>query len=576
MKRLSLPIALFLLPFLLLAQAPAGYYTRANGKSGSALKTALCAIITSGHVELGYDNLWNAYKTTDVRPDGKLWDMYSDMTNYDPNKPSGSYHQEGDVPNREHSFPKSWWGGNKNIAYCDIFHVVPADGYINNIRGNLPFGETSNPNFTSHGGFSKRGPCDASIGYSGTVFEPNDEYKGDFARIYFYMCTRYEESFATWDSPMLAGNKYPGYTNWAITMLLRWAAEDPVSQKEIDRNNAIFTLQKNRNPYVDFPGLEQYVWGSKKNVALDINDYEGSGQGSSTGSKPAAPTFSPESGELSQNTTVTITAAEGCTIYYRITGGELQSGASPVSITITEETSITAFCSNEYGDSPTATAHYTVTEAQEPEPTPTEGIFKLITSASELQVGDNYLIVWESGPRAMAEANGKVRSYVDIVLTDHTFDLSKADKQPTILRLGQTDGYYTFYIPTETAYLALSSDANNLGTEATLTTGAQWTISFTSSNATITNRQYDERSIYYNSSSPRFAAYKSSSSQRPVQLYREVSTSTGISLPMIDADTTNSLRTSAPIYTLQGRLVTPGTKLRSGIYIQNGRKYIVR
>lgn len=370
---------------------------------------------------------------------------------------------------------------------------------------------------------------------------------------------------------MLAGNSYPGYTDWAITMLLRWAAEDPVSQKEIDRNNAVYGIQGNRNPYVDFPGLEQYVWGTKKSTAVDLNNYDGSSQGGGTEQRPTAPVFSPEGGEVAAGSQITITAVGNYTIYYRINDGELQSGTSPVTLTVTADMTVTAFCTNSAGDSPTATATYTVAET--PEPVTGDGVFALITGSDQLEAGHNYLIVWESGPRAMAGANGKVRSYIDVLLTDHTLDLSTLAEQPTLLQLGETaDGYYTFYIADENAYLALSSDANNLGTEASANVqGAQWSVTFEGSNAVIANRQYSDRAIYFNSSSPRFATYKSTSKQRPVQLYKEQDTETGAGrLPM-----SNGGR-SMEIYTLDGRRLAPGTPLRPGIYIVGGRKVVVR
>lgn len=248
------------------------YYSNANGKKGSALKTALAGIIGNPQV-LSYDGLIEAYKTTDKRSDGKVWDMYSCTTNFNFNDNTGNYKKEGDMYNREHSFPKSWFGGKVSPMYSDIVHVVPCDGYVNNRRGNNPFGETEGETYKSNKGFSKLGKC-TFPGYSGTVFEPNDEYKGDFARIYFYMVTCYESKVSNWSSEMLAGNKYPALKEWAKNLLLKWAKEDPVSQKEIDRNNAVYKIQKNRNPYVDYPGLEQYVWGDKKDVAFSYDNYE--------------------------------------------------------------------------------------------------------------------------------------------------------------------------------------------------------------------------------------------------------------------------------------------------------------
>ena len=247
------------------------YYKNADGKSGRELKTAMAGIINT-HTQLSYDDLWEAFMVTDKRSDGKVWDMYSGITDYEFVTSGTNYKVEGDCYNREHSMPKSWFNEERPM-YTDIVHLIPVDGYVNGRRGNNPFGETEGERYQSSGGFSKLGKSTVS-GYSGMVFEPNDEYKGDFARIYFYMVTCYEDKVAGWDSPMLAGNAYPAFTDWALDMLLRWAVDDPVSRKETDRNNAVDLIQGNRNPYVDYPGLEQYVWGNKRDVAFSYDNYD--------------------------------------------------------------------------------------------------------------------------------------------------------------------------------------------------------------------------------------------------------------------------------------------------------------
>lgn len=230
-KRQSLTMLMLLYVALLLqAQIPVNYYSSAKGQKGKSLKTALYQKIAS-HTALSYKALWEAYKKTDVRADGKIWDMYSNVTNYVPggSAQGANYKGEGDSYNREHSFPKSWFN-DATPMYTDLFHLYPTDGYVNNRRSNYPFGETNGETYTSANGFSKLGTCTVP-GYKGIVFEPNDEYKGDFARTYFYMATAYEDKIAGWHSDMLAGNAYPAYKEWVITMLLRWAQEDPVSQK---------------------------------------------------------------------------------------------------------------------------------------------------------------------------------------------------------------------------------------------------------------------------------------------------------------------------------------------------------
>ena len=270
------------------AQGPNGsgtYYAAADGKKGAALKTSLCGVIydrnEGGDLNTAYKALWTHFKTTDAKPNGKVWDMYSnkrEMT-FGTDQDTGSGSQEGQYYNREHSMPNSWFGGKVMPMYTDLFHMYPTDKVVNNKRGNNPFGETANPSWKSANDFSKLGPCSVE-GYSGVVFEPNDEYKGDFARTYFYMVTCYEEKLPNWytsyaeSQPTLDGNTYPGLNDWQLKMLMKWAKNDPVSEKETNRNNAVFGIQNNRNPFIDYPGLEEYIWGALKDFAFSYDNYQ--------------------------------------------------------------------------------------------------------------------------------------------------------------------------------------------------------------------------------------------------------------------------------------------------------------
>lgn len=259
----------------LMAQGPndsGTYYMAADGTTGKELKTALCEII-SDHTVLSYSKLWDCFYTTDCRSDGKVWDMYSNITNYTlgGSEQGANYKAEGDSYNREHSMPKSWFD-DESPMYTDLTHIVPTDGYVNNRRSNYPFGETDGERYQSANGFSKLG-ASTTEGYTGIVFEPADEYKGDFARIYFYMVTCYEDKVAKWSGDMFDGTAYPAFADWALNMLLRWAENDPVSQKEMERNEAVWQLQDNRNPFVDYPGLEQYIWGDMQGVAFSYDNY---------------------------------------------------------------------------------------------------------------------------------------------------------------------------------------------------------------------------------------------------------------------------------------------------------------
>ena len=276
----------------MLAQGPNGsgtYYQQADGKKAASLKTALCGIIYSrtegGDLNTAYKALWTHFQTTDKRADGKVWDMYSNYTNFtfvtDQDQGSGGT-SEGQKYNREHSWPNSWFGGKVMPMYTDLHHMYPTDKLVNNKRANYPFGETNGETYKSQNGFSKLGAC-TYPGYTGTVFEPNDEYKGDFARTYFYMVTCYEEKIADWynsyseSQPTLDGNAYPGLSDWQLQMLMKWAEQDPVSEKEVNRNNAVYDIQQNRNPFIDYPGLERFVWGDLKEQAFSYDHYTTTG-----------------------------------------------------------------------------------------------------------------------------------------------------------------------------------------------------------------------------------------------------------------------------------------------------------
>ena len=263
--QIALTIVCLLLATFIHAQIPQGYYAAAENTSGQTLRSAMHNIIKN-HTSLSYNELWQAFYTTDARPDnGKVWDMYSDKPGSTPayyftfgSDQCGSYSGEGDCYNREHSVPKSWFGGSVAPMYTDLFHLYPTDGFVNSKRGNLPIGKVINSTWTSTNG-SKVGTSSIS-GYSGSVFEPIDSFKGDFARTYFYMATCYMDKNlgVETQSNFSGGDLKP----WAKELLLQWAALDPVSQKEIDRNNAVYQLQHNRNPFIDYPELAEKVFGN--------------------------------------------------------------------------------------------------------------------------------------------------------------------------------------------------------------------------------------------------------------------------------------------------------------------------
>lgn len=330
----------------LYASIPSGYYTSASGKQGAALKTALASIIKSGHSAQSYAGVWTAYKTTDLRSDGKIWDRYSSITNYSYGSKGGeggacgSYSAEGSCYNREHSWPKSWFGCSSPSASVpastDLHQVVPTDGYVNNTRGANIFGvvKTASKTYSN----AKFGTGGYGSHQSYTVFEPADEYKGDFARIYFYMVTRYQDNLSSWYSSysstdvskVIDGSTYPAFQTWYLEMLLAWAKADPVDSRETARNDAVYGIQKNRNPFIDFPGLEDYIWGDHKTTNVDLTNYTDpySGSGSTTVS---APTISPNGGSNTIGTNVSVTlscSTSGATIYYTTNGSTPTSSST--------------------------------------------------------------------------------------------------------------------------------------------------------------------------------------------------------------------------------------------------------
>ena len=254
-----------------------GYYASANGLTGYALKSELHNII-DGHNARGYSALWTFYdaNSRDVyfENDGTILDIYSENpSGSDPysytstSDQCGSYSGEGSCYNREHSFPRSWFGGSREPMNSDVHHIFASDGYVNGRRSSYPYGEVGSASYTSQNG-SKLGSAANGLGYSGTVFEPVDEFKGDLARAYFYMATRYEDVIAGWETnsthsdAVLNGSSNQVFETWFLNMLLNWHTNDPVSQMEIDRNDAAHSYQGNRNPFIDHPELVNAIWGN--------------------------------------------------------------------------------------------------------------------------------------------------------------------------------------------------------------------------------------------------------------------------------------------------------------------------
>lgn len=475
------------------------YYQAANGKSGQALKTALYNIIkTTTKTVVGYDNLKEAYTKTDVRSDGFLRDWYSDATNFVPGSNFGSYSNEGDAYNREHLVPQSWFGEVEPMK-SDIMHVIPTDGYVNNRRSNYPLAEVGTITYKSHNDYSKLGLC-RTPGYTGTVFEPNDEVKGDIARIYFYMATCYEDKISSWANNAKAnevfdGNTYPGFTDWYLAMLMRWSKEDPIDEVEIARNNTIASAevkrQNNRNPFVDYPGLEDYIWGDKKSEPFIYDNYSGGTI------YVSAPSFSPEPGTYYTAQNVTISSpTEGATIYYAFGNGEYSVYNGEI-ISLSTTTTLKAYAEKDGEQSSTVVATYIIRENEIP---PTGNTFVKVTSNNQIAVGNEYIFVNEGNKKA---AGKLIRDYLDITDVEIYNGIITLDNNSTALvfTLGGSSNGYSLktgnqYL-TSTAAKALSLVSN----ESTI-----WSIS-AGNNGYVVSGNSSIGTIQYNAGSPRFLNY---------------------------------------------------------------------
>ncbi|GAA0729520.1 hypothetical protein GCM10009430_39770 [Aquimarina litoralis] len=280
-KLLLIALCTFCIGF---SQVPTGYYNSATG-SGYTLKTQLKNIIDSDNDGLspefqstdpGYSGLYTTYVASDsdsyYENNGSVLDMYSEnptgaddyeYTHFTDQDPGTGGTSEGEFYNREHIIPQSVFN-QVTPQRSDAHFVVPSDKFVNGARGSFPFGRVETANLTTTNG-SKRGNnlnSGYSAGYTATVFEPIDEFKGDIARMHFYFATRYEDDVASYSYSMFNGTSDQVFDQTFLNILITWHNQDPVSTREMDRNNAIFGRQNNRNPFIDHPEYVEMIWSS--------------------------------------------------------------------------------------------------------------------------------------------------------------------------------------------------------------------------------------------------------------------------------------------------------------------------
>ncbi len=270
---------------MLADEIPVGYYDAIQGTQDSVLKSTLSLIVRGGtRYEYGINQYhstnnppewvagdlkaygtWQALPFTDRKAGGVVWDMYSNCVRYYPNKLGDS----GCSLNIEHCLPKSWWGGTVNEAYKDLYNLNPSDQRANSQKSNYPPGHVKNADKFDNGSFRIAKANTSGYGY--ICWEPAPEYRGDFARTYFYMATAYE--YLTWTAypQFISDATYLMFSDSIQQVLLDWHRADPVSEKELCRADQISSIQGNRNPYIDYPELVEYIWGDQKGQAVDLN-----------------------------------------------------------------------------------------------------------------------------------------------------------------------------------------------------------------------------------------------------------------------------------------------------------------
>lgn len=485
------------------AELKNSYYTNLEGKNGSTLFSAVVTAtggVKHTYTKLTYDELWTAYITSDVYPTGhahagKIWDMYANCY-YATSAHVTQMKAECDGGyNREHSLPKSWFGGSSDYKNtnqgCDLVHLVPTDAYVNSDRGNYAFGEVGT--VVKQFEISKRGTSVNTLSVSKstisgtsvstgapTVFEPADDYKGDFARIYFYMRAHYPslnlaqadggtKHFSSTTSAA-SDSKY-GLTDYSVILLMKWHRQDPVSQKEIDRNNAIEKMQGNRNPFVDYPCLAEYLWGEHAGETFSLSTAVGSFENSFTpgvsdgcacSTEPtltvnptsltvdpvavngtSTKTFTVTGANLTGNITITKTSGSG---YFTVSSSSIAAASANGSNTITvtyhptaigDHTATFTIASNSATNktvtvSGTCTTVYTATwmanGSQYHQNTAADGSAPSVPEAPNDCGDDRVFMGWTDNENYSGNGSGLFTDEAPIMTTDKTFYAVYADK----------------------------------------------------------------------------------------------------------------------------------------------------
>jgi endonuclease I len=578
------------------AAIPDGYYNSLDGKSGTDLISAMTKLAKT-HTTITYNTkTWPAFLTTDVRTiDGKeiWWDMYSNNM---------VYTTAHDALNIEHAVANSWFGAKKGSteAYSDLFHLNPSDQNANNTKSSWPPGITvSNPMFDN--GLMKIGnPVDGYGDGATNVFEPADEYKGDFARAYFYLVTAYSDlSTTAWidNQYILDKNTETNMVElrkWVADMLLDWSRKDPVDSKEKNRQEAIYALQKNRNPFIDYPELAEYLWGDKANQGFNL-----SGATESVAEdRPEAPVF--EGCWMNNvnsyayrywNTTNVPITHDGGDLYISVDGGAYEKAGDKYTLEGTgmnASHTIKAYVQGPELRSPIATMKATTLNPDDPDYT--QGIWSKCTSTGEISTNSYYILLSDNTLHAMSANGGSTtKQYMESAgFVQFTNDkVTELPVEAAIIRFKSAgDNTYSLGIYNVRGdflgywkYSGTTSSKNLMKLDAAESSPGE--ITFSNGQFVFTLSDASGYKIQFNKTQPRFLNY--SSTQGAVQLYKfeEMGTSSAVeAVPDVEDPVAVSGRNiiapnGGAVYDLNGRRVS-GEGLEPGIYIVTGRSRAVK
>lgn len=489
------------------ANAGSGYYSSiTNTSSGTTLASSLHSLISSNTKAISYSNLYTqAYPTTDVLPGTNVvWDIYSNQI-YDLKKDTGSSaSSEGSGFNREHTVPQSWFAKATPMV-SDIYHIYPTDVYVNNQRSSYMYDDVSSASKTFSNG-SKLGT--GTIYSSKTTFEIADEYKGDIARGYFYMAIRYSDKIASWSAGEVKNvfsSSYPYLTQNAIKVFTKWAHEDPVSDKEMLRNEATYALQNNRNPFIDHPEWVDTIWSN------NYVDSETKTEYSLSDVKSAISSLTSSSSEALVYSTYNK--------YCRLTVEDKAKVTNDTTLfNYVKAKSGTTMNLDSYWDNVISTYNSTYGGGSTMPPVVEDNNYSLVTSASALKAGDKLILSYKDGSVALSKTqNTSNRGYTSVSISNNTISSPSSSVEVVTLENGSTSGSFRFKASSG-SYLTIPSDANKLTSTTSLSNKCDWVISITNGVAKIQNVAYSQRFLEYNTTNKVFAGYKGT--QKDISLFK--------------------------------------------------------